>query len=69
MEVPEGVPEFEGAYIGNIIDFTYEDGQFYFSAGLDFYRTLAYLATAKAPVIYEDGQYCLGEISSLTGIE
>ena len=69
VEVPEGVPEFEGAYIGNIIDFTYEDGQFYFNAELDFYRTLAYLAEVKAPVVYEDGQYCLGEITSLTAID
>ena len=66
VEVPEQYRIFDSVSCGNVVSFSCEDGQLYMEAGLDFYKTFAYLATVKAPIIYEDGTYCLGEVVSLT---
>lgn len=66
VEVPEPFRELKYVGVGNEISFSCEDGQLYFHAGVDFYFTMAYLADLKAPVIYRDGGYCIGEVESLT---
>lgn len=69
VEVPEQFRSFDYVFCGNIVSFSCENGQLYMEAGLDFYRTLAYLANVKVPIIYENGQYRLGEAESLTKAE
>ena len=69
VEVPEQFRTFDYVFCGNVVSFSCENGRLYMEAGLDFYRTLAYLANVKVPIIYENGQYCLGEAESLTKAE
>ena len=69
VEVPEQFRAFDYVFCGNVVSFSCEDGQLYMDAGLDFYRTLAYLANVKVPIIYENSQYRLGEAVSLTKTE
>ena len=66
VEVPEQYRIFDCVFCGSVVSFSCENGQLYMEAGLDFYDTFAYLATVKAPIIYEDGTYRLGEVVSLT---
>ena len=66
VEVPEQYRIFDSVSCGNVVSFSCENGQLYMEAGLDFYDTFAYLATVKAPIIYENGTYRLGEVISLT---
>lgn len=69
VEVPEQYRIFDSISCGNVVSFSCEDGQLYMEAGLDFYRTFAYLANVKVPIFYENGQYRLGEAVSLTKTE
>ena len=66
VEVPEQYRIFDSVSCGNVVSFSCEDGQLYMEAELDFYKTFAYLAAVKVPIIYEDGTYRLGEVVSLT---
>ena len=66
VEVPEQFRIFDSVSCGNVVSFSCENGQLYMEAGLDFYKTFAYLAAVKVPIIYEDGTYRLGEVVSLT---
>lgn len=66
VEVPEQFRIFDSVSCGNVVSFSCEDGQLYMEAELDFYKTFAYLAAVKVPIIYEDGTHRLGEVVSLT---
>lgn len=69
LEVPEYCRDFRDVHCGNIVNFFCENGQLYCCTGLDFAMTTAYLAEAIAPVIYQDGRYCLGPAVSLTATD
>ena len=63
VDVPDYLEPLGEGTCGNIVYFYEQNGQICCRVELDFHNTVGYLAYAAAPVLWQDGGYCLGEIT------